>query len=202
MLGSKNSFSFRLGLSFSSIVSGETHIMELLCMSSFTKTSVHTCVDRGHSGKGTKFWLQFLRKISAANRHVCIAGVSKDISVPVNWILNNGGPLLIAREQAVAHGLETLYVLCEMVIKLEQQHLVAHRHAIDVSDASLQCWQRHATTLNCNAHDKRVCCATVAWLRQCLATTDAAPAKHVELQWCLMMAQFTRYGFASMQLTQ
>lgn len=108
MLGSKHSFSFRLGLSFSSIVSGETHIMELLCMSSFTKTSVHTCVDRGHSGKGTKFWLQFLRKRSAANRHVCIAGVSKDISVPVNWILNNGGPLLTAGEQAVAHGLETL----------------------------------------------------------------------------------------------
>jgi len=58
----------------------------------------------------------------------------------------------------------------------------------DVSDASLQCWQKHATRLNCNAHNKPVCCATFAWLRQCLATRNAAPAKHAELHWCLMMA--------------
>lgn len=37
MLGSKNSFSFRLGLSFSSIVSGKTHI----CLPSHKKVYIH-----------------------------------------------------------------------------------------------------------------------------------------------------------------
>ncbi len=55
-----------------------------------------------------------------------------------------------------------LTVLCKMVIEPKQQHLVAHRHAFDVSDASLQCWQKHATILKCNAHDKYVCCAASA----------------------------------------
>ena len=62
-------------------------------------------------------------------------------------------------QMALCHILACLYamakslltVLCEMVIALEQQ-----QSQIDVSDASLQCWQKHAAAIKCNAHDKHV----------------------------------------------